>query len=566
MPDPATASPRKYALVIGNSQYDDAALAQLTTPIEDVNDLAVLLRDETIGGFTEVVTLINQGLPAIQPAVADFFADKRPDDLLLVYFSGHGVLDDRGRLYLAVSNTRRARLSGTALPAAYITDEMDNSRSRRQVVILDCCHSGAFARGSKSATGVKAVTQATFEGNGYGRTVLTATDATQFAWEGDQVIGRAENSIFTHFLVEGLRTGAADDDGDGQIGLDEWYEYVYQKVVETTPKQTPGKWSYKQQGQLVIARNPRFSRVKTGDLPFELVNLMVSHDSVQREAAVRWLKHLLAGTDPGPRQAAREALQQLAEDDSRRVANAAAQALAGPAIPTPAPPSPTPTPAAVPRPAAPAHQPPKLDPPARQPVTPPAAPRLETNKEASRHPEANAAGSAAQPQAPAKRRGTPWPCLAIIGLVVVVSAVLAVAAAWTGLNFLANSTQPAATQTMPASTLTQPDATATDGVILRALFSEENGLFFPDLAEAWEGSDSGLSWTIHLRQGISLASGGEFTAQRVISRLASWSPVQSGQVTVELVDDYTIQVKVVEPSPDFDLHAELATVTFATLP
>jgi pSer/pThr/pTyr-binding forkhead associated (FHA) protein len=133
---------------------------------------------------------------------------------------------------------------------------MDRSRSRRQVLILDCCHSGAFAQGSKAMTGESAGTGPAFEGIGYGRVVLTATDATQYAWEGDKVIGQADRSVFTHYLIEGLRTGEADTDLDGTITLDEMYDYVYEKVVTVTPRQTPGKWSYKQQGDIVIARNP----------------------------------------------------------------------------------------------------------------------------------------------------------------------------------------------------------------------------------------------------------------------------------------------------------------------
>src|SRR2546423_1144632 len=84
----------------------------------------------------------------------------------------------------------------------------------------------------------------------------SATDATQYAWEGDQVVGEAQNSVCTRYLLQGLRTGAADTDQDGRITLDELYDYVYDKVVNATPKQTPGKWSYKQQGELVIAHNP----------------------------------------------------------------------------------------------------------------------------------------------------------------------------------------------------------------------------------------------------------------------------------------------------------------------
>jgi hypothetical protein len=133
---------------------------------------------------------------------------------------------------------------------------MDHSRSRRQVLILDCCHSGAFARGSKGVTGASVGTATAFEGKGYGRVVLTASDATQYAWEGDQVIGEADNSVFTHYLIEGMQTGKADADGDGKITVDELYDYVYAQVVKQTPRQTPGKWSYREQGEIIIARAP----------------------------------------------------------------------------------------------------------------------------------------------------------------------------------------------------------------------------------------------------------------------------------------------------------------------
>jgi uncharacterized caspase-like protein len=65
---------------------------------------------------------------------------------------------------------------------------MDNSASRRQIVILDCCHSGAFMRGAKRAKGDPALTAETFDPVGYGRYVLTACSATEFAWEDDSFV------------------------------------------------------------------------------------------------------------------------------------------------------------------------------------------------------------------------------------------------------------------------------------------------------------------------------------------------------------------------------------------
>ncbi len=317
---------RKIALVIGNSEYDDAGLARLITPSEDVNDLATLLKSPDIGGFDEVLALVNESATTLRRSIAKLFVQKSPDDLLLLYFSGHGVLDDQGQLYLAVKDTERELLSGTAIPASFITGEMDRSRSRRQVLVLDCCHSGAFARGSKGAVGASVGTASAFEGTGYGRVVLTATDATQYAWEGDQIIGQADNSVFTHFMIQGLQTGEADQDADGRITLDELYDYVYAQVVARTPRQTPGKWSYRQQGDLVIAKNPH-PPVKLLALPSELQQSIEDARPWVREGAVHELDRILRSSDPGLALAARSALERLSEDDSRKVASAAQEVL-----------------------------------------------------------------------------------------------------------------------------------------------------------------------------------------------------------------------------------------------
>ncbi|HEX9840526.1 MAG TPA: family 16 glycoside hydrolase [Anaerolineales bacterium] len=105
--------------------------------------------------------------------------------------------------------------------------------------------------------------------------MLTATDATQYAWEGDRVIGEAESSLFTHYVVQGLQSGEADINGDGQITIDELYDYVYTQVVHQTPRQTPGKWSFKEQGEIVIARagRPEGARPIVETQPFVDVEL-----------------------------------------------------------------------------------------------------------------------------------------------------------------------------------------------------------------------------------------------------------------------------------------------------
>ena len=315
---------RRFALIIGNSSYVDKNLSRLATPDADVERLVSVLRDPEIGGFDQVIPLINETATEVRRSIGRFFKNMTRDDLLLLYFSGHGVRDDRGELYLAVKDTEHDLLGATAIPASFITREMDASRSRRQILMLDCCHSGAFAQGAKAALGESVGTKAAFEGTGFGRVVLTATDATQFAWEGDRVIGQGVNSVFTHYVIEGLQTGQADMDNDGLITVDELYDYTYAKVVSETPKQTPGKWSYKQQGELVVARNPV---IKPVSLPEALQHAVESPFAGVRAGAVTELGHLLQGSNAGLSFAAQKALETLANDDSRSVSAAAERVL-----------------------------------------------------------------------------------------------------------------------------------------------------------------------------------------------------------------------------------------------
>ncbi len=317
---------RRFAFLVGNHHYDNPNLAQLSASIGDATDFEAVLKDEGFGGFDEVITLIDRPMDEIRKGMARFFSGRSREDLLLLYFSGHGVLDDRGRLYLAAMDTEPDLLSATAIDAAFVTDAMDRCRSTSQVLILDCCHSGAFARGAKGVVGSSVGTATAFQGTGSGRVILTATDATQYAWEGDQIIGQADNSLFTHYLIEGLRTGKADLNQDGWVTLDEWYDYVFDQVITATPKQTPAKWSYKQQGEIWVARNPH-PAPKAATLPKELQESLSDPRAWVREGAAAELTRLL-NTSPDLTQAVVSALQGLAHDDSRRVSSAAAAGLA----------------------------------------------------------------------------------------------------------------------------------------------------------------------------------------------------------------------------------------------
>ena len=327
----------RSALIIATDQYTDPGLRRLRAPASDARALAAVLRDPGIGDF-EVRTLLNEPAHVVNLAVEEFFADRRPGDLLLVHVSGHGVKDEDGELYFAASNTVLGRLGATAVAAEFVSRRMTRSRSRRVVLLLDCCYAGAFERGLVARAGTEMGIEQQFGGRG--RAVITASSAMEYAFEAGELADARQvpPSVFTSALVQGLETGEADRDQDGLVGLDELYDYVYDQVRAATPNQTPGKWAFGVEGGLFIARRSR-PVTTPAPLPPELRHAIDSPLAGVRAGAVQELAGVLRGSHAGMALAARLALEQLTEDDSRAVAAAATAALGAPA---PVPPGPAP--------------------------------------------------------------------------------------------------------------------------------------------------------------------------------------------------------------------------------
>src|SRR5215467_4095798 len=151
--EPAGETGQRLALLVATSAYSDPDLRQLRAPGHDADQLAEVLRDPRIGGF-DVQVLINPVSGEVQEGIEDFCTDRHPADQLLIYLSCHGVLDSYGRLYYAAANTRRQRLAATAVAAAWLNERLEDCRARRQILVLDCCHSGAVCEGANGAPGL----------------------------------------------------------------------------------------------------------------------------------------------------------------------------------------------------------------------------------------------------------------------------------------------------------------------------------------------------------------------------------------------------------------------------
>ncbi|CCH27443.1 TCP-1/cpn60 chaperonin family protein [Actinosynnema sp. NPDC047251] len=238
----------RYALLVATGEYQDVGLSRLRAPAQDVERLAALLEDPDVGGFTEVRVLRDADDDEIRRAVEDVLAARSPDDLVLVYFSCHGLTTPTRRLYFAAANTVRDRPAGSAVPRSFVHEQLEDCRAAGRILVLDCCFSGAFVEGFKA--GDAPVLDAS---TGY--VVLTASNAYEYAFEEDTLSLEAPRaSLFTDVLIEGLASGSADLDGDGWVDVNELFSYASREVRRRRPDQTPQFFAQSSGGALRVAR------------------------------------------------------------------------------------------------------------------------------------------------------------------------------------------------------------------------------------------------------------------------------------------------------------------------
>jgi len=237
-----------WAVLIGISDYaevkdlqyaaaDASAMARwlLDAGVESDHIRLLLDRDGPqgdLGGLAaRRATLVN-----VREALGWLRRVARPDDLVLIHFSGHGFqgADDDGDErdgvdeFFVLWDTVEAAKEDTALRDDEFGEALDRIESQHVVVFFDGCYSGGLSRSLPSSARPVADKQDLFSDFSVeGRLVFSASSESQDAFESDEL----KHGIFSYYLLEGLR-GAADATGDGRVTAWELYEYVARAVPE----------------------------------------------------------------------------------------------------------------------------------------------------------------------------------------------------------------------------------------------------------------------------------------------------------------------------------------------
>ena len=286
-------SGRRLALLLGVSSYDDEqALPALRTPIQDVESVSDVLHDSEICRFNDVAILRNPKRQEMQKAMEELLIEKaESDDLLLIYYSGHGKLGKSG-LHLCPKDTKGSKLRSTAVPISWIREIIDESCGNQIVLILDCCYSGQAKAGLKGDISSMLTDQFS---RGRGKFIITSSSGFEVSMEQPN----DNNSLFTKWFLNGLTTGSADFNNDGVITLEEIYRYTRDRVRKENPLQNPEHFAFTDSPGDVILAETRMNAERVSIIePEEKAPLMVAAEHFANNQVVPFIGPGIYGSGP----------------------------------------------------------------------------------------------------------------------------------------------------------------------------------------------------------------------------------------------------------------------------
>lgn len=236
-----------YALVVGVANYLNINPLPPTV-LNDAQAVHSVLVDESLCAYPpDNVTLLlddKATLSAIKQALEYLTTKTGPESTVFIYVSSHGGRLDAGPhageylLPVDVQYTDDETLANTAISGADFTTALHQIPAAKLVVVFDCCHSGGIGQ-PKALTTTPAIFKnlphsfyETLQG-GRGRVILASSESTELSW----ILPGATNSLFTAYLVDGLR-GAADGSG-GVIRIFDLFDYVQPRVTASRGDQHP---------------------------------------------------------------------------------------------------------------------------------------------------------------------------------------------------------------------------------------------------------------------------------------------------------------------------------------
>lgn len=248
----AAVQARAFILAIGVDRMPAMPSLALRFAAADAERLSGALKTALVAGakFASVETTVLESSAAhpagaskaeIREKIAEIARAARPEDFVLIAFSGHGYAEPGGMFHILPSDIApdRGVLPRGTISTAELTEWLRPVDARDVALVLDSCQSAASvdANGFRPGPmGDAGLGQLAYDKR---MLVLAATQSSDAAVESE----RLREGLLTYSLVkEGLGDGSADwQPKDGRIGLSEWLSYAVRRVPELYAALKSGK-------------------------------------------------------------------------------------------------------------------------------------------------------------------------------------------------------------------------------------------------------------------------------------------------------------------------------------
>ena len=247
---------KRHAIVVGINNYQDTGISDLSKARNDAKLVGKILREQ--GEFEQVFVMTDDVDPRndkenlyptklnIEEKLDSLLRFSEPEDLVVFFFSGHGISDPDENGYLVTVDTVTDKQFNTSLRVNDVVQRLKNKGIKKSLLVLDACRDVLYSSKSSSRNSLleKEYTEAEVAATFY------STKAGYYSYEDDET----DYGVFTKYLVMGME-GSADSNGDGVVAFSELEQYVQKGVKDWSTKKN------KQQKPFT-----RLNGEKTGDL------------------------------------------------------------------------------------------------------------------------------------------------------------------------------------------------------------------------------------------------------------------------------------------------------------
>ncbi len=250
-----------YAVIVGVKKFQDTNIPSLTISDKDAKDFYQFLKEsEKYFSKTHITLLLNENATRanVSKALRNGLIGARKNDIVIMYFSGHGMADEKlpNEFYFVTHDTQLDNLFATAL---MMNDKnlFKGIDTDRVLLVADACHSGGFSPGIQKSIFKETDRFFSAFNSVSGRIGILSSRPEEESYEKPKY----GNSIFTHYMLKGLRGEAAKGSKQATITAKDLYDYVYEQTKKATKGlQHPQLYAAKGSEQTPVFVAPTFSQ------------------------------------------------------------------------------------------------------------------------------------------------------------------------------------------------------------------------------------------------------------------------------------------------------------------